>query len=310
MTDRAIAGTDFTEQNKDCDMRNGRTPLNANSLRSSACTFVLTIILIVCGWPAYGQDSSQHPKPAQSGSALGVEAGKTFATTCAGCHGLDGRGGERGPNIATRPEVLRRSDQELLQTLRNGVPASGMPSFAALGDGKLIAMVSYLRTLQRKNAAAPISGDVQHGESLFFGKAQCSACHSISGRGGFIGSDLSDYASGSSAAEIKSAIVNPDIDAILSRSKTRVTLRDGKSWEGAVRNEDNFSLQLQSLDGVFHLIQKSEIVELKMADQPLMPADYGKTLTPTELDDLVGYLMTIARERGGSERKNRRRRHD
>jgi putative heme-binding domain-containing protein len=185
-----------------------------------------------------------------------------------------------------------------------------MPSFAALGDGKLNAMVSYLRTLQRKNAAAPITGDVRHGESLYFGKARCAECHALNGKGGFIGSDLSDYAAGSSAAEIRSAIVSPDIDAMQSRSKTRVTLRDGKSWEGVIRNEDNFSLQLQSLDGVFHLMQKSEIVELKAADQPLMPADYGKTLSPAELDDLVGYLMTVARERGGSERKNRRRRHD
>src|SRR5439155_6125145 len=110
------------------------------------------------------------------------DVSKVFAATCAGCHGLDGRGGERGPNIATRQEVSRRSDAELLQTLRNGIPASGMPSFAGLGDGKLGAMVSYLRTLQGKNATAPISGNVQHGESLFFGKARCSDCHSINGK--------------------------------------------------------------------------------------------------------------------------------
>ena len=303
--------TDFTDQSKDCDVCDGRIPLGTNwrRPRTYACS-VVTIILIACGWPAHGQTSSQHAKPVQSGSALAVETGKTFAATCAGCHGLDGRGGERGPNIATRPEVVRRSDQELLQTLRNGVPAAGMPSFAALGDGKLTAMVSYLRTLQRKNAAAPITGDVRHGESLYFGKARCAECHALNGKGGFIGSDLSDYAAGSSAAEIKSAIVSPDIDAMQSRSKTRVTLRDGKSWEGVIRNEDNFSLQLQSLDGAFHLIQKSEIAERKAADQPLMPDDYGKTLSPAELDDLVGYLMSIGRPNPGAVRRNRRHRHD
>ena len=292
-------------------MSDGRIRLNATWRRSRtyACG-VVTIILIACGWPAHGQNSSQHAKPVQSGSALAIETGKTFAATCAGCHGLDGRGGERGPNIATRPEVVRRSDQELLQTLRNGVPAAGMPSFAALGDGKLTAMVSYLRTLQRKNAAAPITGDVRHGESLYFGRARCAECHALNGKGGFIGSDLSDYAAGSSAAEIKSAIANPDIDAKESRSKTLVTLRDGKTWEGVIRNEDNFSLQLQSLDGVFHLIQKSDLADFKSAAQPLMPDDYGKSLSSAELEDLVGYLMTVARERGGTERKNRRRRHD
>jgi putative heme-binding domain-containing protein len=268
------------------------------------------MILIACAWSAHAQNSSQRAKPVQSGSALVAEASKTFAATCAGCHGLDGRGGERGPNIATRQEVLRRSDAELLQTLRNGMPASGMPSFAGMGDAKLGAMVSYLRTLQRKNAAAPISGDVQHGESLFFGKARCSECHSIDGRGGFIGSDLSDFAAGSWAAEIKNAILTPDIDAKLSRSKVQVTLRDGKSWEGIVRNEDNFSLQLQSLDGVFHLVQKSDVVEVRRADQPLMPDDYGKSLSPAELDDLVGYLMSVARSHSGPVRANRKKKRD
>lgn len=270
---------------------------------------LFTIVLVACAWTAHGQNSSQHPKPAQSGSALAIEASKTFAATCAGCHGLDARGGERGPNIATRPEVVRRSDAELLQILRDGKTASGMPSFAVLGDAKLGAMVSYLRTLQKKSEGAPISGDVKHGESLFFGKARCSDCHSVNGKGGFIGSDLSDYAAGSSAAEIKSAIVSPDIDAQQSRSKTMVKLRDGRSWEGIPRNEDNFSLQLQSLDGVFHLIQKSEAAEIN-ADQPLMPDDYGKSLSPAELDDLVGYLMSVARANPGAVRRNRRRRHD
>ena len=303
--------TDFTDQSKLCDMSDGRIPLVTNWRRSRTYAFgVVTIMLIACGWPAHGQNSSQHAKPVQSGSALAVETGKTFAGTCAGCHGLDGRGGERGPNIATRPEVVRRSDQELLQTLRNGVPAAGMPSFAAMGDSKLSAMVSYLRTLQRKNAAAPITGDVRHGESLYFGKARCAECHALNGKGGFIGSDLSDYAAGSSAAEIKNTIVSPDIDAKESRSKTLVTLRDGKTWEGIVRNEDNFSLQLQSLDGAFHLIQKSEVAELKFASQPLMPDDYGKSLSAAELDDLVGYLMSVTRANPGAVRRNRRRRHD
>jgi cytochrome c oxidase cbb3-type subunit III len=302
---------EFTDRPEDCNVSDERISPIEHWRRSRTYAFgVVTISLIACGWPALGQNSSQRPKPAQSGSVLALEASKTFAATCAGCHGLDGRGGERGPNVATRPEVLRRSDAELLQILRDGKTASGMPSFAALGDGKLAAMVTYLRTLQRKNDAAPISGDVKHGESLFFGKARCSDCHSVNGKGGFIGSELSDYAAGSSAAEIKNAIINPDIDAKQSRSKTMVTLRDGRSWEGIIRNEDNFSLQLQSLDGAFHLIQKSEVAEMKSADQPLMPDDYGKTLSPAELEDLVGYLMSVARANPGAVRRNRRRRHD
>jgi len=66
--------------------------------------------------------------------------------------------------------------------------------------------------------------------------------------------------------------------------------------EGIARNEDNFSLQLQSVDGTFHFLQKSEIAKVAPHTQPLMPRDYGSTLTPAQLDDLVGYLMTVARQ--------------
>lgn len=302
---------DVSARPKDRNMKNGSTPGTTSSSRRRLHTLALaTLVLMVFALPASAQNSGQRTKSAESGSALTLNAGKTFAATCAACHGLDGRGGERGPDLATRPEVVRRSDAELLKALRDGKPTSGMPSFAALGDAKLSAMVSYLRALQGKNASAPVSGDPHHGESLFFGKARCSECHSVNGKGGFIGSELSDYAVGSSAAEVKNSLLNPDIDAKQSRSKTQVSLQDGKSWQGIIRNEDNFSLQLQSLDGVFHLIQKSEVVELKSADQLLMPDDYGKVLSPSELDDLVGYLMTVARANPGAVRRNRRHRRE
>jgi hypothetical protein len=73
-------------------------------------------------------------------------------------------------------------------------------------------------------------------------------------------------------------------------------LRNGGVNEGIVRNEDNFSLQLQSVDGTFHLLQKSDILKVEPHAKPLMPTDYGLTLTPAQLDDLVGYLMTVARQ--------------
>jgi hypothetical protein len=41
-----------------------------------------------------------------------------------------------------------------------------------------------------------------------------------------------------------------------------------------------------------------------------MPDDYGKSLSPAELDDLVGYLMSIARTNPGAVPRNRRHRRD
>lgn len=256
-----------------------------------------TLLFTLLPWAGilYAQSPPQSRHAQRDGTSSTASSKKLFETTCAGCHGLDGRGSERGPNIATRQEVVRRSDGDLLKTLRNGVIASGMPSFTALGNVKLSAMVTYIRTLQGGGANIAIPGDPLRGQALFFGAARCSDCHMVQGKGGFIGPDLTVYAATPSAWEIKKAIVSPN-DSWQRRGGTvKVTLRGGKRLEGVVRNEDNFSLQLQSLDGTFHLIQKSEAREIVRSEQSLMPADYGKTLTPAQLDDLVGYLMSAAR---------------
>src|ERR1700687_2579881 len=138
-------------------------------------------------------------------------AGKQiFTTTCAACHGLDGRGGERGPDISRRREVQRVPDKALLQIVREGVPATGMPAFGSLGAARIQAVARYLRSLQGQTGAADVSGDPKHGKALFFGPSGCSQCHMIKGEGGFIGSDLSSYANPQSGVDIRSAIADPN----------------------------------------------------------------------------------------------------
>jgi putative heme-binding domain-containing protein len=232
-------------------------------------------------------------KPGSPNAAQLAEARKTFSTTCAACHGLDGRGGERGPDIASR-QVQEHSDEQLVRTVRNGISETGMPNFAFLGDAKIEALVKYLRVLQGTSGPLPMPGNPERGEVLFNGAAHCAQCHMANGAGGFIAPDLSAFAAGISPADIRRAILNPTQDDKQNGGTVVVTLANGSSEEGVVRNEDNFSLQLQSLDGTFHLVQKSEVSAVRPSDQQVMHADYGKSLTPGQLDDLASYLIHIA----------------
>ena len=74
-----------------------------------------------------------------------------------------------------------------------------------------------------------------------------------------------------------------------------VTTREGRQFTGIARNEDNFSLQLQTLDGTFHLLSKTDLTHFEYLPKSLMPSDYGSVLSATELDDLVRYLAHAAR---------------
>jgi cytochrome c oxidase cbb3-type subunit III len=220
--------------------------------------------------------------------ALGKQV---FENRCAGCHGLDGRGGERAADIATGAATQRQSDEAIAHTIRAGISSAGMPAFAMLDDSSLRGLVVYLRFLQGRTGIAKPPGNAARGRSLFFGKAQCSECHTLAGAGGFLASDLSSYARNHGPNEIRQAILNPAKSgraAVL----TAVTARDGNKYSGVARNEDNFSLQLQTPDGAFHLFLKSELASIARENTALMPSDYASTLSVVDLNDLIAFLMS------------------
>jgi putative heme-binding domain-containing protein len=219
---------------------------------------------------------------------------KIFASTCAGCHGLDGRGGERAPNIAQNREVQRLSDAQVTHIVQEGVPGTGMPAFHSLTSSDVKAVVAYLRTLQGSNKTSALPGNPVRGKTLFYGDAGCSACHMVAGNGGFIASDLSAYGATHSVQEIRNAITQPGQTPDHQAQSAVVVVRTGQQFTGRIRNEDNFSLQLQSLDGTFHFFLKSDIERLEY--KSLVPLDYASRLSALDLDDLVSYLISSARK--------------
>jgi cytochrome c oxidase cbb3-type subunit 3 len=261
---------------------------------SSTSHSVLAVLLVlwasngVAAWPQAQQQKLGH----KSAKTVSTRGKGTFASTCANCHGLDGRGGERAPNIADNPKVQKFSDAEIAHIIENGVPGTGMPAFHSLAAEDVQAVVTYVRTLQGTRQTVKLPGDPVRGETVFFGRAGCSGCHMAAGKGGFIGSDLSTYARTHPIGQLRSAITSPGRDR-QARIVTAAT-RDGKKVVGRVRNEDNFSLQLQAMDGTFYSVNKSDLESLKYDSQTLMPSDYSSTLTHDELNDLVSYLMKIA----------------
>jgi cytochrome c oxidase cbb3-type subunit 3 len=226
--------------------------------------------------------------------ALAAQSGagqQTFSSTCAGCHGLDGKGGEHAPDIAANERIRRLSDADLLNIIRNGIVKGGMPAFGgSLKAAQIEAVVTYLRSLQGNGTAITASGDAAAGRLLFFGRARCSECHMAGGEGGFIAADLSSYGAAHQPPEIRERILNPQKFARPGRGLVKVNTRDGKSFSGVTRNEDNFSLQLQTLDGRFVFLDRRDISRLTVVPEGLMPGDYASTLTQVEIDNLVSYL--------------------
>jgi len=196
---------------------------------------------------------------------------------------------ERAPNIAE--DGTRMSYAHLFEIIQNGIPGTGMPAFHTLSASQIDTLIEHMRTLGGPGKSAELPGDPASGKSLFEKKAGCSQCHMVSGDGGFIASDLTEYGRGHSAEQIRKAILNPGSSSGGAVRIATVKLRSGEELTGRVRNEDNFSIQIQDLKGTYHLVSRSDVKDVGYDSKSMMPGDYGTTLTAKELDDLVSYLV-------------------
>jgi cytochrome c oxidase cbb3-type subunit III len=245
----------------------------------------LLLIAVIVG---HAQTSNSQPA-----GPLGT---RRFMEYCAGCHGVDGKSGAKAASLAMTLSVMTRSDAELEEIVRNGT-TEGMPPFAQIGDSNIAAVVSYLRTLEGASAVPDVAetGDIHAGRDLYFGKARCGSCHMVNGEGGFIASDLTGFAKTHSADAIIAAIAKPDTPVARASRVATVTLNNGSQLTGVLRYEDSFSVALETEDGRYHLLSRSEMTDLRDTGHSLMPRDYASRLSSGEMNDIVSFLIVAAR---------------
>src|SRR5260370_16134797 len=82
---------------------------------------ILAAIWTAGSFVALSQTQSQGSGEKDFKQAL-VAGKETFASTCANCHGLDGRGGEHAPDIAERARVQQLSAAEPFEIIGNCIP--------------------------------------------------------------------------------------------------------------------------------------------------------------------------------------------
>ena len=101
----------------------------------------LAVLLMIVGFSIRGSLEAQ-----QAGARPPVDVEQIFATRCAICHGEDGRGAERGPDIVTPRRAATRPLEETERIIREGIPAGGMPP-TPLEPDELRALAGHLRAL-------------------------------------------------------------------------------------------------------------------------------------------------------------------
>jgi cytochrome c oxidase cbb3-type subunit 3 len=119
-----------------------------------------------------------------------------YGQNCAGCHGIDGRGGAA---IAIGdPVYLAIADNSTIRrAAANGIHGTSMPAFAQSAGGMLTdkqidvivqgmrkqwSKPDFLRDANAPPYSSPESGDASRGANVY--ATYCSSCHGSGGRGG------------------------------------------------------------------------------------------------------------------------------
>ena len=246
---------------------------------------ICALLLTAAASPA----AAQPPRTATAAGSSQLAAGKrVFDAQCAWCHGSDGDGGT-GPNLHGR--LAHATDlKSIVDLVTNGGAGTEMPSFRLpLTEQNIRRVAMYVQSLSRSTARVA-AGNAQHGKAVYDANG-CTSCHTIDGRGGILGPELSGIGAQRGPTYLRDALVKPEAAHPPGYLVVRAVTAGGEV-RGIRVAEDVFWVSIRDARGI-RTLQKSELTSLeRQTDASLMPS-YATRIPSADLDDLVAYLATL-----------------
>jgi putative heme-binding domain-containing protein len=163
--------------------------------------------------------------------------------------------------------------------------ASHWPQARLIAGDKLKLIASYRSQLDEKRLT---SADAMQGRGIF--TQACAKCHKLFGEGGAIGPDLT----GAQRTNLNywlENIVDPSATLADSFKMSIIRLDDGRTITGVVTEQTERTLTVQTPTEK-QVIERQSIDQIKPSDLSLMPDGLLAPLSPDQVRDLVGYLMS------------------
>ena len=216
-----------------------------------------------------------------------VAGGAIYRSQCANCHGIDGKGGAAGPNLAAGNFRHATSDESMFSVISKGVAGTSMPGFS-IGGQQVWQTVAYVRSLNSTRVTGVSRGNAEAGGQLFRSQ-RCLNCHSFNGEGSSRGVDLSKIAARLSPDELRLALTDPSAAVAPEYWIWQAVTTNGKTIRGSRLNEDSFSVQILDSAGKLRTVAKTAITKQSLEKRSPMPS-FKEKLTEAQLEDLVAFL--------------------
>jgi quinoprotein glucose dehydrogenase len=146
-----------------------------------------------------------------------------------------------------------------------------------------------------------VGGDANRGSVIFHEKAeaQCLRCHKIDGNGGEVGPELTGIGKRQPREYILESIVQPDKQIAENFESVVLAMADGTILTGVLKSEDEKAVNVMTAEGKLIAVPKADIEERKRGASA-MPEDIIKSLTRSEIRDLVEYLYQSKESKAGT----------
>lgn len=143
-------------------------------------------------------------------------------------------------------------------------------------------------------AALTSGGNAEHGRAVFYGKkAACFGCHTINGKGGRAGPDLTTIGRIRTGRDLLEAIAYPSATFAREFRTYMVVTDEGRVHSGVIGRQTADSIYLRTAELAEIRVPRAGIVEMRESSTSLMPKGMHKLLSDTELRDLLAYLQSL-----------------
>ncbi|HVN04227.1 MAG TPA: c-type cytochrome [Bryobacteraceae bacterium] len=246
------------------------------------------------------QRPPEDPAQVAHGKAL-------FGVNCAGCHGVDLRGGDLGgPNLLRSQVTLSDKKGELILPIIQGARRDGGMPAIPLSPEDGLAVAAYIRSVVAmigsqgrppsigEEAPSILVGNAAAGKIYF--EAKCANCHSVTG-------DLQGIAAKYSDPKTLQTVWvaggrrhwGPPTSASMRRiPAVTVTLASGERVEGRLVRIDDFLVSVGMADGSVRTYRREgDVPKVEVHDPMQTHRDLLAVYTDKDIHDVTAYLVTL-----------------
>ena len=272
-------------------------------MKSSRMSRVFIAVFVTTAGVAMGQTSTAETKaPPPKYDPVSVERGKTtFVGACGFCHGSNGKGGEKGPDLLRSVVVLDDENGNTIgPVVLRGRPEKGMPRFPfnpqQIADIAAFLHNSIKNAIERDNYKILdiVTGDPRAGAAYFSGPGHCNSCHSVTG-------DLKGIGARYEPVTLQGKFLQPNYTWTegtpphsVSAISVTVALPSGESFTGALLHYDDFNVALRDGSGTYHSFSRANgTTRVEIHNKLQAHVDLLSRYTDADIHNLTAYLVSL-----------------